>query len=64
MVYASSVLLSIAALCVPFTILGAAIGLVPLAFRYIVFILIIPILYCVVAMFMKRDYIKIYKEWI
>lgn len=48
----------------PFTILGAIIGLVPLAFKYIVFILLIPILYCVVAMFMKRDYIKIYKEWI
>lgn len=64
MVYASSILLSIFAIIVPFTLLGKAIGLVPLNVEHIVFILFIPLLYCIVALFSKKDYIKLYKEWI
>lgn len=64
MVYASSILLSILALVVPFTFLGKIIGLVPLALTHILFILFIPVLYSIVALLVKRDYIKIYKEWI
>ena len=64
MVYASSALLSIIAIIVPYTWLGKTIGLVPLNLTYIGFILLIPIIYCFVALFAKKDYIKVYKEWI
>ena len=64
MVYASSALLSIIAIIVPYTWLGKTIGLVPLNLTYIGFILLIPIIYCFVALLAKKDYIKVYKEWI
>ena len=64
MVYASSILLSIFAIVIPSTWLGKLIGLVPLSLSYILFILLIPLLYCIVALLVKRDYIKINKEWI
>ena len=63
-VYFSSVLLSIIALIVPFTFLGKYLGLVPLSLKYIAVILIIPILYVFVALFVKKDYIKRYGDWI
>ena len=64
MVYTSSILLSIIGILVPFTFLGNIIGLVPLDFKYIALILIVPILYCFVALFAKKIYIKKFKEWI
>lgn len=63
-VYISSILLIIIGLIVPFTGLGAMIGLVPMAFEDIVLIFGVTALYCVVAMFAKNVYIKKYKEWI
>ena len=63
-VYISSILLIIIGLIVPFTGLGAMIGLVPMAFEDIVLIFGVTALYCVVAMFAKKVYIKKYKEWI
>ncbi len=64
MVYFSSITLSIIAIIFPFTFLGKIIGLVPLSFNYIALILLIPLLYVVVAMIVKRDYIKHRGDWI
>ena len=64
MVYLSSILLSIIGIIVPFTWLGKAIGLVPIPLPYMSIIIIVPILYCFVAMFAKKVYIKKYGEWI
>ena len=63
-VYASSILLSIIAIIVPFTILGNIIGLVPIPLKYLSIIIGFPILYCFVALFAKKIYIKKYGEWI
>lgn len=64
MVYASSVALSIVALIIPFTFIGRIIGLVALPLKYISVIIIIPLLYVVVAMLVKKDYIKYRGNWI
>ena len=63
-VYLSSILLSIIALIVPFTFLGKMIGLVSLEAKYFLVIIGVPILYCFVAMFAKKQYIKKHGEWI
>lgn len=64
MVYASSILLCLVAIAVPYTWFGSIIGLVPLSLKYLSIIIIVPILYCFVALFAKRFYIKKYGEWI
>ncbi len=64
MVYFSSILLSIVGVVVPYTILGNVIGLVPLKLKYLSIIIIVPILYCFVALIAKKIYIKKYGEWI
>ena len=56
MVYFSSIF--------PFTFLGKLIGLVALPLKYISVIILIPLLYVVVAMIVKKDYIRHYKNWI
>ncbi len=43
---------------------GKVIGLVPIAFKYIVMMFIIAFLYCIVAIIAKKIYIKKYGEWI
>ena len=63
-VYISSITLIIIGLLVPFTGLGAMIGLVPIAVKYIFLIFIVTLLYCFVALFAKKIYIKKYGEWI
>lgn len=63
-VYFSSILLSIIAMVVPYTFLGRAIGLTALAPKYFTVIIGVPILYCFVAVFAKKIYIKKYGEWI
>ena len=63
-VYISSISLIIIGLLVPFTSLGAMIGLVPIAMKYIFLIFAVTILYCFVALFAKKIYIKKYGEWI
>lgn len=63
-VYTSSILLSIIGIVVPFTFLGKLIGLVPINTQYLTIILGVPILYCIVALFAKKIYMKKYKEWI
>lgn len=63
-VYLSSILLSIIGILVPYTFLGKAIGLVPVTLNYLSVILGISALYCVVAIFAKKIYIKKYGSWI
>ncbi len=64
-VYATSVILSIIAIIVPFTGVGAMIGLVPVPIKYIFIIIIgVPILYCFIASIVKKEYIKKYGEWL
>lgn len=63
-VYLSSILLSIIGILVPYTFLGKAIGLVPVTLNYLGVILGISALYCVVAIFAKKIYIKKYGSWI
>jgi len=64
MVYFSSILLSIVAIVVPFTPLGAFIGLSGVPIKFLSVIIGVPILYCFVAIFAKKIYIKRYGEWI
>ena len=63
-VYFSSILLSIVAIIFPYTFLGKVIGLVAIPWVYLSIIIGVPILYCFVAMFAKKVYIKKYGEWI
>ena len=63
-VYLSSILLSIIGIIIPFTWLGQIIGLVAIPFVYFPIIILIPVLYCFVAMIAKRIYINKYNEWI
>ena len=64
MVYFSSIVLSIIGIIVPFTALGNMIGLVQIPIQYFTIIIGVPILYCIVAMFAKKIYIKKFGEWI
>ena len=64
MVYASSILLILVGIIVPFTPVRNLIGLVPIAAQYIVLIFVVTFLYCILAMFAKKIYIKKYGEWI
>lgn len=63
-VYASSLILSIIAIIIPYTPFGNIIGLVPNPIYYLSIIIGVPILYCFVALFAKNIYIKKYHEWI
>lgn len=63
-VYISSISLICIGILVPFTALGNWIGLVPMDFKYIFMIFVITLLYCFVAIFAKRIYLKKYGEWI
>lgn len=64
MVYFSSLLLSLIAILVPFSWLGQIINLTPIPFIYLTVIIGVPLLYCFVALFAKKIYIKKYGEWI
>ena len=64
MVYLSSGLLILIGILVPFTALGTAIGLAPIALEYIGMMFIVTFLYCIVASIAKKIYIKKYGEWI
>lgn len=64
-VYASSIILSLIAISVPFTKLGSVLGLVPIPAKYIFIVIIgVPILYCFIASIVKKEYIKKYGEWL
>jgi Mg2+-importing ATPase len=63
-VYFSSIILSIVGILVPFTFVGHAIGLVSYHISYISIIIGVTLLYCIIAIFAKKIYMKKYKEWI
>ena len=63
-VYLSSIVLSIVAIIIPFTFIGRFIGLVEIPLKYLSVIIGIPLLYCFVATFVKKYYIKRFGEWI
>ena len=63
-VYASSIIICIVALIIPLTSLGAVIGLVPIPLKEIGIIFSTTFLYCIVATFAKKIYIRKYGEWI
>ncbi len=63
-VYTTSIIFSIIAILIPFTIIGRYIGLVSIPLKYIAVIILVPLLYCIVATFAKKIYIKKYQEWI
>lgn len=63
-VYFSSILLSIIGILVPYTPFGHMIGLVSLALKDLLIILGVPVIYCIVALFAKKFYIKKFGEWI
>ena len=64
LVYFSSISLAIIGVIIPFTWLGNLIGLVPISPVYMSIIILVPVLYCFVAMAAKKIYIKKYGEWI
>ena len=63
-VYFSSILLAIIGVIIPFTWLGNLIGLVPIPMIFMQIIILVPILYCFVALIAKRIYINKFGEWI
>ncbi len=63
-VYVSSILLSIISIVFPYTYLGHMIGLVSNPIYYLSIVIVVPILYCFVALVAKKIYIKKYGEWI
>lgn len=64
LVYFSSILLIIIGVLIPYTWLGNLIGLVPIPLKYMTVIFGVPILYCFIAIFAKKIYIKKFGEWI
>ena len=63
-VYISSMLICIIALIIPLTFIGKYIGLVPIPLKEIEIIIGTTFLYCIVASFAKKIYIKRFGEWI
>lgn len=63
-VYLFTILISIIAIIIPFTFIGSFLGLTMLENKYIIFIFIVPVLYCILALEIKKLYIKKYKKWI
>ena len=63
-VYGFTIVICIVAIIVPFTFIEKFLGLVPLQPIFIAFIFFVPVLYCFVAMIVKKQYIKKYGDWI
>ena len=63
-VYATTILISLVTLLIPFTPLGSIIGFVPIPLTYIVVILGVAFLYCMLASLVKKLYIQKYGEWL
>lgn len=64
LVYLSSFVLILIGILVPFTPLGSLIGLVAIPLKYIGFIFFVTFIYCIIALFAKKIYIKKFHEWI
>ena len=63
-VYITTIGISLLTLLIPFTGLGKIIGLVPLPLVYLLIIFGVAFLYCMLASFVKKKYIKKYGEWL
>lgn len=63
-VYIFTAVICVVAILVPFTFIGEFLGLVPLTLKYILFIFAVPIVYCLLALEVKKLYIKKYEDWI
>lgn len=63
-VYIFTAVICVVAILVPFTFVGKFLGLVPLTLKYILFIFAVPIVYCLLALEVKKLYIKKYEDWI
>ena len=63
-VYLFTFVLCAVAVCIPFTFIGEFLGLVPLTPTFIGLIFVIPILYCFVALIVKKLYIRKFGDWI
>ena len=63
-VYIFTAVICVVAILVPFTFVGRFLGLVPLTLKYILFIFAVPIVYCLLALEVKKLYIKRYDDWI
>lgn len=63
-VYIFTAVICVVAILVPFTFIGKFLGLVPLTPQYILFIFAVPVVYCLLALEVKKLYIKKYDDWI
>ncbi len=63
-VYFSSIILSVIAIAIPYTFIGTFLGLTALPAKYLGVIVGVPILYCIVASFVKKVYIRKFEDWI
>ncbi len=63
-VYIFTAVICVVAILVPFTFIGKFLGLVPLNLKYILFIFAVPIVYCLLALEVKKLYIRKYDDWI
>ena len=63
-VYLFTFILCVVAVGIPFTFVGKFLGLVPLTPTFIGLIFVIPILYCFVALIVKKLYIRKFGDWI
>ena len=63
-VYIFTVVICLVAILIPFTFIGEFLGLVKLTLWQIAFIFAVPILYCFLALEVKKIYIKRYEDWI
>ncbi len=63
-VYIFTAVICIVAVLVPFTFIGKFLGLVPLNLNFIIFIFAVPVVYCLLALEVKKLYIRKYDNWI
>lgn len=63
-VYIFTAVICVVAILVPFTFVGKFLGLVPLNLKFIIFIFAVPIVYCLLALEVKKLYIKKNNDWI
>lgn len=64
MVYIFTAVICVVAILVPFTFVGKFLGLVPLNLNFIIFIFAVPVVYCLLALEVKKLYIRKYDNWI
>lgn len=51
-------------ICVPFTLFGSSIGLVPLPWSYFPWLVCILLSYCILTQWLKTEYIRVFNRWL